>query len=200
LGWPQRGPLQVFSFYRGNIWSLDGVGYTSPHKQALDFYKPLKILCHTLKYEILSKLLVPIGQLTFLAKKFSQHFFSMFLRSCGLAHSTPYTLRQEKYPFFISKFSVIFIFFSVPNAALFSFLYRLQMPRYFHFFLYSKFRVIFIPISVPNAALFSFLFLIQTPRFFRFFFCSKCRVIFISFWLQIPRYFHFFSVTNPAFF
>jgi hypothetical protein len=30
LGWPQRGPLQVFSFYRGNIWSLDGVGYTSP--------------------------------------------------------------------------------------------------------------------------------------------------------------------------
>jgi hypothetical protein len=31
LGWPQRGPLQVFSFYRGNIWSLDGVGYTSPH-------------------------------------------------------------------------------------------------------------------------------------------------------------------------
>ncbi len=27
---PLRGPLQVFSFYRGNIWSLDGVGYTSP--------------------------------------------------------------------------------------------------------------------------------------------------------------------------
>jgi hypothetical protein len=33
LGWPQRGPLQVFSFYRGNIWSLDGVGYTSPQNK-----------------------------------------------------------------------------------------------------------------------------------------------------------------------
>jgi hypothetical protein len=35
LGWPQRGPLQVFSFYRGNIWSLDGVGYTSPQGDRL---------------------------------------------------------------------------------------------------------------------------------------------------------------------
>jgi hypothetical protein len=141
------------------------------YKQAFYFYKPLRIFCHTLKYEILSKLLVPIGQLTFHAKKFSLHCFQRFFAAVAwlTARLTPSGKKKSNH------------FFSSPNFALFSFLFLLQISRYFHFFFYYKCRVIFISFSVPNATLFSFLFLFQNPRYFNFFFCSKVRFLLVSF-------------------
>ncbi len=152
-------------------------------KQALDFYKPLKILCHTLKYEILSKLLVPIEQLTFHAKKFSQHFFRRFFAAVAwlTARLTPSGKKSNH--FCHLQIPLYFHFFSSPNSALLSFLfifkyrvifisYHLRIPRFFHFF------------SSPNSALFPFLFLFQIPLSFRFCWYFRCPIVFVAFRIE----------------
>jgi hypothetical protein len=128
------------------------------YKQALDFHKPLKILCHTLELCNFVKITGPHWTVYIPCKKVLATLFSILLRSCSLAHSTPDTLRQESNHFFSSL-----------NSALFSFLFLFQMLRYFYFFLCYKCRIIF------------FLFVLQIPRYFRFFFCYKFRFLLVSF-------------------